>query len=211
MTADSTPKAASDSPPTVGRRFILSAPSGAGKTTLCRAILERFPDLNYSVSHTTRAPRPGEQNGIDYHFISTESFQERLRQNRWAEWARVHDNFYGTSADFLETLEADGRDVLLDIDVQGAEQILKRYPEKTVAIFIMPPSLEILRQRLTGRGGDSPEQVEKRLRNATDEMARKDMYHHIIVNDRLEETINALGSLIESYRLKGRNAGPEAS
>jgi len=190
-----------------GRRFILSAPSGAGKTTLCRAILERFPDLGYSVSHTTRPPRPGEKDGVDYFFISTEEFQKRLEQNRWAEWARVHDNFYGTNADFLETRAAAGRDVLLDIDVQGARQILARYPEKTVAIFIMPPSLTALKERLTGRSADSPEQIEKRLRNAADEMAQKDMYHHVIVNDRLAEAIGALVALIESYRAEDRRSG----
>lgn len=183
-----------------GHRFILSAPSGAGKTTLCRAILDRFPDLSYSVSHTTRPPRPGERDGVDYFFISAEEFQERLHSNRWAEWARVHDNFYGTSADFLEAQAAAGRDVLLDIDVQGAEQILTRYPERTVAIFIMPPSMDILEKRLTGRSADSPEQIQKRLRNAIDEMARKEMYHHVIVNDRLTEAIDALASLVDSYR-----------
>jgi len=183
-----------------GRRYILSAPSGAGKTTLCRAILDRFPDLRYSVSHTTRPPRPGEKDGVDYFFISTDVFQERLRNNRWAEWARVHDNFYGTSADFLEAQAAAGRDVLLDIDVQGAKQILARYPERTVAIFIMPPSLAVLKARLTGRSADSPEQIEKRLRNATDEMAQKEMYHHVIVNDRLTEAIDALAFLIDAYR-----------
>jgi guanylate kinase len=159
------------------------------------------------VSHTTRPPRPGEQDGVDYFFISTEAFQERLRDNRWAEWARVHDNFYGTSADFLEDQAAAGRDVLLDIDVQGARQILARYPGRSVAIFIMPPSLAVLEERLTGRSADSPEQIEKRLRNAADEMAQKDMYHHVIVNDRLAEAIDTLASLIESYRLGGRDAG----
>jgi guanylate kinase len=190
-----------------GYRFILSAPSGAGKTTLCRAVLKNYPDLRYSVSHTTRPPRSGEEDGVDYYFITTEVFQERLRRNRWAEWARVHDNYYGTSADFLESQAAGGRDVLLDIDVQGAKQILERYPEKTVAIFIMPPSLEVLKERLTGRSSDSSDQIEKRLRSATDEMARKDMYHHVIVNDRLDEAIDALVSLIESYRSGRRGAG----
>lgn len=183
-----------------GLRFILSAPSGAGKTTLCRAILERYPDLSYSVSHTTRQPRPGEKDGVDYFFISTEEFQERLRGNRWAEWARVHDNFYGTSADFLEAQAAAGRDILLDIDVQGAKQILTRYPERTVAIFIMPPSLAVLEKRLTGRSADSAAQIEKRLRNAAEEMAQKDMYHHVIVNDQLAEAIDALASLVDLYR-----------
>ncbi len=183
-----------------GFRFVLSAPSGAGKTTLCRAILNRFPDLRYSISHTTRKPRPGEKDGIDYFFISTEEFRKRLGENRWAEWAQVHDNFYGTSADFLESLTAAGQDVLLDIDVQGAEQILARYPEHTVAIFIMPPSMAVLEERLTSRSSDSREDIEKRLRNAAKEMARKGMYHHVIVNDHLPRAIDDLASLIERYR-----------
>lgn len=205
---DSVPRTTSGSSAR-GNRFILSAPSGAGKTTLCRAILDKVPDLRYSVSHTTRPPRPGEQNGIDYFFITTEEFQERLQRNRWAEWARVHDNFYGTSADFLESQEAAGRDVLLDIDVQGARQILARYPERSVAVFIMPPSIEILEKRLTGRSADSPEQIKKRLRNAVGEMAQKDMYHHVIVNDRLTEAIDTLASLIESYRSGQRSMALE--
>jgi guanylate kinase len=202
------PSRASGSPILGSRRYILSAPSGAGKTTLCRALLDRFPDLSYSISHTTRGPRHGEQEGIDYFFISTDEFQERLRNNRWAEWARVHDNYYGTSADFLETQAAAGRDVLLDIDVQGARQILARYPEGSVAIFIMPPSLAILEKRLIDRSADSPEQIEKRLQNAADEMAQKEMYHHVIVNDRLPEAIDALVSLVDSYRLGKRHATP---
>jgi len=197
----------SDQSASGGLRFILSAPSGAGKTTLCRAILDRFPDLRYSVSHTTREPRPGEKDGVDYFFIPTDEFQERLRNDRWAEWARVHDNFYGTSADFLEAQAAAGRDVLLDIDVQGARQILARYPRDTIAVFIMPPSMEVLEARLTGRSADSPEQIEKRLRNAADEMAQREMYHHVIVNDRLPEAIDALASLVESYRSKKKDAG----
>jgi len=207
MTTGGTFTTASDSP-AGGRRFILSAPSGAGKTTLCRALLDRLPNLRYSVSHTTRSPRPGEQNGVDYFFISADEFQKRLEADRWAEWARVHDNFYGTSADFLESQAAAGRDVLLDIDVQGAKQILARYPEHTIAIFIMPPSLAVLQQRLTGRSADSPAEIEKRLRNAADEIAQKALYHHVIVNDRLTEAIDALVSLVESYRLERRDPEP---
>ena len=207
----SPPSKVSGPPISGGRRYILSAPSGAGKTTLCRALLARLPDLRYSVSHTTRGPRPGEQNGVDYFFISTDEFQERLRSKRWAEWARVHDNYYGTSADFLEAQTAAGRDVLLDIDVQGARQILERYPDRSIAIFIMPPSLEVLEKRLTNRSADSPEQIEKRLRNAADEMAQEKMYHHVIINDQLQEAIDALVSLIDSYRSGEKNAAPDGA
>jgi len=183
-----------------GYRFILSAPSGAGKTTLCRAVLNRFPTMRYSISHTTRKPRPGEVDGVDYYFITPGEFQERLTAKRWAEWANVHGNCYGTSADFLEFQSAAGHDVLLDIDVQGAKQILTRYPEQTVAIFIMPPSMAALKERLTIRGAESSAEMEKRLQSAIQEMARKDLYHHVIVNDRLPEAIHALSALIAAYR-----------
>jgi guanylate kinase len=183
-----------------GHRFILSAPSGAGKTTLCRAILDRFPTMRYSISHTTRKPRPGEVDGSDYFFITPDEFQKRLSANRWAEWANVHDNYYGTSADFLEIQSAAGHDVLLDIDVQGARQILARYPDRTVAIFIMPPSMAVLKERLAARGAENSVEMEKRLRNAVEEMAHKDLYHHVIVNDRLPEAIRELTALISRYQ-----------
>jgi guanylate kinase len=199
-----------------GHRFILSAPSGAGKTTLCRAVLDRFPAIRYSISHTTRKPRPGEVDGIDYFFITPDEFQEKLRANRWAEWAAVHGNYYATSADFLESQSAAGRDVLLDIDVQGAKQILARYPDRTVAIFIMPPSMAVLKERLTARGAEDSAEMEKRLQNAVEEMAQKDLYHHVIVNDRLPEAIHALSTLINRYRTEklpaehSSNIGEEA-
>lgn len=185
-----------------GRLFIMSAPSGAGKTTLCKAILERFPDMRYSVSFTTRNPRPGETEGEDYHFIDRETFQQRLTDNLWAEWARVHDHFYGTSAVFIENALAEGRDVMLDVDVQGALQLMERYPE-SVSIFIMPPSMEILKQRLASRGTDDPDEIEKRLFNAQKEIVQKDRYHYVIVNDRLSETIAELSTIIETYRSEG--------
>jgi guanylate kinase len=189
------------SPDRSSHRFVLSAPSGAGKTTLCRAILDRFPAMRYSVSHTTRKPRPGEIDGTDYFFISPDEFKKRLTENRWAEWASVHGNYYGTSADFLDSQSAAGRDVLLDIDVQGAKQILVRYPEQTVAIFIMPPSMATLKERLAARGAESSAEMKKRLQNAVQEMAQKDLYHHVIVNDRLPEAIHALSALIDAYRI----------
>ncbi len=186
-----------------GHRFILSAPSGAGKTTLCRAVLSRFPDMRYSISHTTRAPRPGEQDGVDYHFISQRTFDDLLARNRWAEWATVHGNRYGTSADFLDENAAAGRDVLLDIDVQGARQILARYPVRTVTVFVMPPSAAVLRKRLESRGADSPEQIARRMENALEEMQQKNWYDHVIVNDQLEAAAASLCDLIQRHRVSG--------
>ena len=182
-----------------GVLFIISAPSGAGKSTLCRAVLNRFSDLVYSVSYTTRSLRGGEQNGVDYQFISKNEFERRISQGRWAEWAKVHGHYYGTSADFLDGELNDGRDILLDIDIQGAGQILQRYPDG-VTIFIMPPSLKTLKSRLQSRGTDSPEVIAVRLKNAQDEIAQKDVYRHIIINDRLTDAIAELIAIFERYR-----------
>jgi guanylate kinase len=182
-----------------GRLFILSAPSGAGKTTLCRAIRDRFADIRYSISHTTRRPRPGEADGRDYFFISESEFKDGIARGRWAEWAQVHGNYYGTSAEFLDRELAAGRDILLDIDVQGTRQIVRSYPQ-SITIFIMPPSLEVLRHRLEARSTDSPETIAMRLDNAAKEMAQKDAYRHVIVNDRLPQAIVEVIALIESYR-----------
>jgi guanylate kinase len=182
--------------------FILSAPSGAGKTTLCKAALAAFTDLRYSVSFTTRAPRPGEENGRDYVFVTAAEFEVGIRGGRWAEWAQVHGNYYGTSAEVLTQCLASGCDILLDIDVQGARQICDRFPE-SVTIFIMPPSLEVLRQRLVSRGTDRPEVIAMRIKNAEREMAQRDVYRHVLVNDDLETAITALIHIIASYRNGG--------
>ncbi|MCU0591596.1 MAG: guanylate kinase [Desulfobacterales bacterium] len=187
-----------------GRLFVMSAPSGAGKTTLRQAVLARLPDLGYSISFTTRPPRAGERNGHDYVFIAAEEFEAGIREERWAEWARVHGHYYGTSAQALEEARAAGRDVLLDIDVQGAQQICRRFPE-SVTIFIMPPSLEVLEQRLRTRGTDRPEAIEVRLRNARREMDQRHGYRHIIVNDDLDTAIDTLMTILNSNRSAREN------
>jgi len=178
--------------------FILSAPSGAGKTTLGRALRKTFPHIRYSVSHTTRPPRLGETDGVDYFFISRDQFEDGIRLNRWAEWARVHGYYYGTSATYLDQTLADGHDVLLDIDVQGTRQLLERYPD-SIPIFIMPPDLEVLRKRLETRGTDSPEVIAKRLAAAEEEINQKHIYRHIVINDRLPEAAAALCDVIRRY------------
>ncbi|MGD2269109.1 MAG: guanylate kinase [Desulfobacterales bacterium] len=184
---------------TPGRLFVISAPSGAGKTTLCRAVRKRFPDMLYSVSYTTRSPRKGEKNAIDYHFISLAEFEKGITENRWTEWAQVHGHYYGTSAEFLDINLAVGRDILLVIDVQGAIQILAKYPD-CITIFIEPPSMATLRHRLKLRGLDSEGAIEQRLRNARDEMAQKYHYRHVIINDQLAAAAKDLITLIERYR-----------
>lgn len=179
----------------IGRLFIVSAPSGAGKSTLCRRLLSRLPNLRYSVSTTTRPPRKGEVEGQDYFFTDVERFKTAIAAHQWAEWAQVHDHYYGTSAAFIDAQRRAGHDLLLDIDVQGAAQLRTMYPE-AVTIFIMPPSMDVLRQRLEQRGADAPEVIEKRLANARREMDQQDSYQYTVVNDRLEDALDELLRII---------------
>ncbi|GBC63838.1 guanylate kinase [Desulfonema ishimotonii] len=182
-----------------GNLFIVSAPSGAGKTTLCSAVLNHFGDIRYSISHTTRPPRGSEQNGVEYHFTTRAAFIADIDAGMWAEWAEVHGNYYGTSARVLDQTLGDGQDILLDIDVQGAFQIVERYPD-AVTIFIMPPDFEALRSRMENRGTDSPEVIARRLENARGEIARKDRYRHIIVNDMLKTAVAEMIAVMARYR-----------
>ncbi|MBF0468075.1 MAG: guanylate kinase [Desulfamplus sp.] len=182
-----------------GKIFVVSAPSGAGKTTLCTKILARFPELAYSVSHTTRAPRTGEKDGIDYFFITETEFKKRIEQNLWAEWAQVHGNFYGTSMKFIEENIAKGNHLLLDIDVQGAKQFKQSFPE-SITIFIMPPSIDVLEQRLKKRGADPDEVIAKRLVNAAGEISQRSFYQNVIVNDDLQRAQQEMEDIISRIR-----------
>ncbi len=182
-----------------GRLFILSAPSGAGKTTLCKRLIKRFDDMSYSISYTTRAARKDEKNGVDYFFISKEDFENKIREGKWAEWAEVHGNFYGTSAECLRNALLSGKDILLDVDVKGTMQILKRYPE-SITIFIMPPSLKALKIRMESRSSETSEAIEQRLKNAEKEISQKSLYKHEIINDSLDKATSELFELVETYR-----------
>jgi guanylate kinase len=182
-----------------GHLFIVSAPSGAGKTTLCRMLTERLPELRYSISTTTRSPREGEVDGVDYFFTDVETFKAGIQANQWAEWAQVHGNYYGTSAAFIDAERAAGHDVLLDIDVQGTVQLCGKYPD-AITIFIMPPSSDVLRQRLEQRGADSPDIIDKRMVNARREMAQRGAYRHTVINDCLETAAETLVSIVRGYR-----------
>jgi guanylate kinase len=185
--------------PTKGRLFIVSAPSGTGKSTICQTLIEMIPNLKYSISFTTRHPRGKEENGIDYHFVSRDEFLKGIKNDIWAEWAQVHGNYYGTSAELIDKFIYQGNDVLLDIDVQGASQILQRYPE-SVSIFIKPPSFDVLRERLLKRGTDSLEEVEQRLINAQLELAKAVNFHFVVINDQLDDAIKELTTIIISSR-----------
>jgi guanylate kinase len=187
-----------------GNIYIVSAPSGAGKSTLCRELLKVYPDITYSISHTTRVPRAGEQDGVDYHFIAQEGFQERIEKGLMAEWAEVHGNYYGTSLETLEASVAKGIDVLLDIDVQGARQMCEAMPE-CVTLFIMPPSVEELLARLEKRGTDTPETIEKRMNNAVGEMDLRVFFRHVIVNDDLDDAVAAFVAVVKGCR-EGRTS-----
>ncbi len=182
-----------------GHLFIIAAPSGGGKSTLCREVLKRFSDIHYSVSYTTRKRRRGERDGVDYHFIGKRDFKNGIKTGKWAEWAVVHGHYYGTSADFLAEGLANGWDILLDLDVQGTRQILERYPD-SVAIFILPPSLEVLRDRLEARGTDSAASIAIRLKNAKKEIAQQDLFQHVIINEQLSKAVQELISIIHKYR-----------
>ena len=177
--------------------FIISAPSGAGKTTICNNILQKFFQLAYSISHTTRKPRKGETNGVEYFFISKEEFEQGIKEKKWAEWASVYDNYYGTSVDFLNGIIESGKFVLLDIDVQGAKQLIEKYPD-CITIFIMPPSMEVLKERLTLRETDTKEIIEKRMKNAQKEMQEKEMYKYIVINDDLQMAINEVSDIFDN-------------
>ena len=186
-----------------GELFILSAPSGAGKTTLIQSLLNggfaRFGGIEFSVSHTTRQPRQGEVEGTDYHFVDHATFLDMIAADRFLEWAQVHDNFYGTSRDeVLPRLER-GVDVLLDIDVQGAEQVLSRLPEAH-SIFVMPPSFAALEQRLHGRGLDDPERIARRLAVSLSEVSRYERYGYVIINDDASRASEALAAIILEKR-----------
>jgi guanylate kinase len=196
------PFSAKDSTPKCGRLFIISAPSGAGKSTLCKALLKRFGNILFSISHKTRTPRPGEQDGVDYFFITQAEFEKGIKGGKWAEWAVVHENYYGTSTEYLDKELMSGKDILLEIDVQGARQILEKYPE-SITIFIMAPSFDELRNRLESRGTDDPDVIERRMKNAKQEVSQKDLYRHIIVNDNLSRAQDEFLSIIERYSSSG--------
>jgi guanylate kinase len=193
-----------------GLLIVISAPSGAGKTTLCNGLVKRFPALKESVSYTTREPRPGEQDGIDYHFVSTEQFKKMVSENGFAEWAEVHGNLYGTAISVLEQARRDGVDILLDIDCQGA-RILKDHGIKGTFVFVMPPSMPELRRRLESRSSDSIDVIERRIARAVEEIPEARWYDYIVINDKLEEAHERLAAIVTSAQMKTENIWKQIS
>lgn len=182
-----------------GRIFVLSAPSGAGKTTLVNNMKRQFPFLAESVSVTTRKPRIGEVDGRDYFFISADEFIKKRDEGLFAEWAEVHGNYYGTPIDFLRKMIYSGKNVICDIDYQGAINIRKNFEKEAVLVFILPPSMEELEKRLRGRATDNEEIVRKRLQNAKREIEYFTHYHFIVVNDVVSDATDLLSAIIKSH------------
>jgi guanylate kinase len=179
-----------------GNLIVISAPSGSGKTSLANRALEEIPKLRFSVSHTTRKPRPGERDQVEYFFVSEKEFEEMIGQGTFLEHARVYGNYYGTSRAFVDEQLSVGYDVLLDLDVQGAAQVKKSYPE-AILVFVFPPSLEVLKTRLKNRGLDDPSIIDKRLRIAKKEIQRYTDYQYVIINREIEESLVELKSIIQ--------------
>lgn len=185
----------------LGNLFVVSAPSGAGKTTLCQRLKDVLNDIRFSVSYTTRSPREGEINNVHYTFVDEEEFRSMISEGEFIEWAEVHGNFYGTSKKRVEDIISSGFDVLLDIDVQGARKIKDYYPQ-SVLIFVLPPSIEALRKRLLGRRTESEDAIRKRINNAIDEIKEFVNYDYVIINNILDEAVKDLLSIIRAERLK---------
>lgn len=184
-----------------GNLFIIAAPSGAGKSSLIRALLERHADgsMQVSVSSTTRSPRPGEEDGVHYHFMNVAEFEQRIDAGEFYEWARVFDNYYGTSRKVVEEALQQGIDVFLDIDWQGAQQVREHHPE-TRSVFIVPPSLEVLESRLRHRGQDSDEVIAKRMAKAQAEMSHYHEFDYLLVNDDFNDTLAQLEHIVLAQR-----------
>jgi guanylate kinase len=184
-----------------GTLFVVSAPSGAGKTTLCKMLCQRLEGIEHSVSYTTRGPRKGEVNDVDYTFVTRERFMEMVRQGQFLEWAEVHGNLYGTSVKRIEEMKTRGVDVIMDIDVQGAGQLMGKKTEARY-IFILPPSLDELTRRLRGRHTDSEDIIGGRLRKAHKEIVEYKRYDYVIINDSLDRALDALTSVVKAGRCR---------
>lgn len=186
-----------------GTLIIITAPSGAGKTTLVSALLERDPKVRLSISYTTRAPRPGEQDGREYHFVDLPTFRSLRDRGEFLEWAEVHGNYYATSKVWIREQTAAGHDIVLEIDWQGAQQVRKTFTD-SVGVFVLPPSFEALEARLRGRGTDSDEVIARRLLGARSEMRHVSEFDYVILNNELSDAIDDLAAVVRASRLRYR-------
>lgn len=193
-----------------GNLFVISSPSGAGKSSLISALLQRHSDMQVSVSHTTRAPRPGEENGVHYHFCNVDDFKHLIDQDGFYEWAEVFGNYYGTSKQAIQTQLEQGIDVFLDIDWQGAQQMRDIVPD-IISLFILPPSREELERRLNSRGQDSSEVIAKRMQQAQSEMSHYNEYDFVLINDDFEQTLNDFEQIVLAHRLQTVNIESKCS
>jgi guanylate kinase len=179
-----------------GMLFVVSAPSGGGKTSLCKEVVKRLPNFEHGVSYTTRRRRPIEVDGKDYHFVSKEKFMQMVEADEFVEYAYVHGNYYGTSLNDIARILSKGKNLLIDIDVQGARQIEERYGDEGIFIFILPPDFELLRTRLTARQTDAIDEIERRLKKAEEEVQHYQDYDYVIINDDFEQAVKELESII---------------
>ena len=187
-----------------GNLIVLSGPSGVGKGTILSALMDNYDDIHYSISATTRESRVGEEDGKDYYFMSENKFKSLVEKDEFLEWAQVHDNYYGTPKKYVEENLDKGEDVILEIDIQGAQQIKEKFPQG-VFIFLLPPSLEELKSRIHHRGTETEEAIQTRMKNAKKEMNKVKNYDYAVVNDEIEEAINKLEAIIIAERCKVRN------
>lgn len=184
-----------------GLLIVISGPSGVGKGTVCTALRKKMPQLIYSVSVTTRAPRRGEKEGVNYFFKTVEEFKQMIRDNQLIEWAKYVGNYYGTPRRFVEETLADGKDVILEIDVQGALQVKKSFPD-AIFVFLLPPTMEDLRQRIKHRGTESDGVLNRRLKAASQEVQFLDRYDYVVINDEVEKACHRIQSIIEAEHLR---------
>lgn len=189
-----------------GNLFIISAPSGTGKTTILKRVISELESIVFSVSHTTRTPRIGEKEGVDYFFVEKDTFETMQKKGLFLEWAEVHANLYGTSSHAVKELTEQGKDVILDIDVQGARQVMDKVREKVFFVFIAPPSLQELEKRLANRGTESESVISTRLKNAHDEMKSLEHYDYVIVNEQVDRAVEVLKSIIIAERSRKRRS-----
>lgn len=187
-----------------GLLIIVSGPSGVGKGTVLKSVFSSDPNLVYSVSCTTRPPREGERNGIEYHFLTKEQFEQNIKDGKMLEFAEYCNNYYGTNAEYVENQRNEGRDVVLEIEVQGALQVMKKCPD-AISIFIAPPSFETLKKRLIGRGTESEEIISARISKANEELSYINEYEYKVVNDKLEDACDDINAILRANRVKKLN------